>query len=72
MDEIPNLGMVEDCQMCIDRLWVDSDEHQTLVKDAWKKLYDEGYAIDRNKVDGLLEGESLVPTEVWMRAHVTS
>lgn len=35
-----------------------------LVGDAWKKLYDEGYAVDGENFDGLLKGESLVPTEV--------
>jgi len=69
MKEIPDLGTVEDRQKRVERSRVDSDEHQTLVKDARKKLYDEGYAVDGENVDGLLKGESLVPTEVFMRAR---
>jgi len=69
MKEIPDLGTAEDRQKRVERSRVDSDEHQTLVKDARKKLYDEGYAVDGENVDGLLKGESLVPTEVFMRAR---
>jgi len=64
MDEIPNLGTTEDRKVRIEKQRADSDEHQTLVKDARKKLYDEGYAVDGEHVDGLLKDESLVPTEV--------
>ena len=52
MDEIPNLGTTEDRKMRIEKQRADSDEHQTLVKDARKKLYDEGYAVDGDHVDG--------------------
>ena len=41
------------------------------MKNAWKKLYDEGYTVDGEHVDGLLKDESLVPTEVWMSTHAT-
>ena len=64
MDEIPELGTVEDRKMRIEKQRTDSDEHQTLVRTARKKLYDEGYAVDGEHVDGLLKDESLVPTEV--------
>jgi len=72
MDEIPNLSTMEDRQTCVERSRVDSNAYQTLVKDVQKKLYDEGYAVDGEKVDGLLKGESLVPTEVWMRAYAAT
>ena len=68
MDEIPNLGTPEDRKARVEKLRVNSDEHQMLVKNARKKLYEEGYAVDGENVDGLLKGESLVPTEVWTRA----
>lgn len=71
MDEIPNLGTTEDRQARIEKLRVDSDERQTLVRDARKKLYDEGYAVDGERVDGLLKDESLVPTEVRTRNYAT-
>jgi len=64
MDEIPNLGTAEDRKIRIEKQRTDSDERQKHVKDARKKLYDEGYAVDGEKVDGLLKDESLVPTEV--------
>ena len=37
------------------------------VDAARKSLYDEGYAITGDYVDGLLKGESLVPTKVFVR-----
>jgi len=70
MDEIPNLGTTEDRQTRLEKPRVDSAEYRTLVKDARKKLYDEGYAVDGDRVDGLLKGESLVPTEVGSRTHI--
>ena len=72
MDNVPNLGTTEDRQARLEKQRVDSDEHQALVKEARKKLYDEGYAVDGEYVDGLLKDESLVPTEVRMRAHLIS
>ena len=71
MDDIPNLGTAEDQQTRLEKQRVDSTEYWTLVKDAQKKLYDEGYAVDGEHVDGLLKDESLVPTEVWMSTHAT-
>jgi len=70
MDEVPNLGTVEDRKICVEKQQVDSDEHQTCVKDARKKLYDEGYAVNGEHVDGFLKNESLVPTEVRMWVHI--
>ena len=67
MDEIPGLGTAEDRQLRLEKQRTDSVERQTLIRDARKKLYDEGYAVDGEHVDGLLKGESLVPTEVRMR-----
>jgi len=69
MDEIPNLGTVGDRTTRVEKQRVDSDGYQALVKSARKKLYDEGYAVDGEHVDGLLKGESLVPTEVRTKAH---
>lgn len=67
MDEIPNLGTTEDRKTRLEKPRVDSAEYQKVVKEARKKLYDEGYAVDGERVDELLKGESLVPTEVGMR-----
>lgn len=67
MDEIPNLGTTEDRKICLEKPRVDSAEYQKVIKDAQKKLYDEGYAVDSERVDELLKGESLVPTEVGMK-----
>ena len=72
MDEIPNLGTMEDRRAHVEKQQVNSDEHQGCVKDARKKLYDEGYAVDGDHVDGLLKDESLVPTEVRTRVHATA
>ena len=69
MDEIPDLGTTEDRQSRLEKPRVDSPEYRTLVRDARKKLYDEGYAVDGERVDELLKGESLVPTEVGTRAR---
>jgi len=67
MDEILNLGTTEDRQSRLEKPRVDSAEYRTLVKDAQKKLYNEGYAVDGERVDELLKGKSLVPTEVGTR-----
>ena len=64
MDEVPNLGTAEDRKIRIEKQRVDSDERQKLVQDVRKKLYEEGYAVDGEKVGGILKGESLIPTEV--------
>ena len=42
------------------------------MKDAWKKLYDKGYTVDGDHIDGLLKDEPLVPTEVRTRVHATA
>lgn len=72
MDEIPELGTPEDKKTRVENLRTDSEEYRKLVRDARTKLYDEGYAVDGEKVDGLLKGESLVPTVVRFGTHVTA
>ena len=69
MDEIPNLGIMEDRKTCVEKQRADTDEYWKLVQEARKTLYKEGYAVDGEKVDGLLKGESLVPTEVCAMAY---
>ena len=69
MDEIPNLGTVEDRQTRVEKQRANTDKHQALVKEARKTLYEEGYAVDGEQVDGLLKDESLIPTVVRVRAH---
>jgi len=64
MDDIPNIGTEEDRKARFEKKRVDSDERRACVDDARKKLYDEGYAVDGEAVDGFLKNESLVPTEV--------
>ena len=69
MDEIPDLGTTEDRKTRIEKQRADTDEYRQLVQEARKTLYEDGYAVDGEKVDGLLKGESLVPTEVCAAAH---
>ena len=64
MDGIPNIGTTEDRKIHLEKPRVDSDECRARVDNARKKLYDEGYAVDGEIVDGFLKNESLVPTEV--------
>jgi hypothetical protein len=72
MDDIPNLGTIEDRKMRLTMQRLDSSERQALVSSARKKLYEEGYAVDGETVGGLLKDESLVPTEVKVHVTVTS
>ena len=46
----------------------DDAERRKKVDEARKNLYDKGYAISGDYVDGLLKGESMVPTLV--RIHL--
>ena len=64
-DQIYTLGR-EDDRKCREELrHQDNDERRKKVDDARKSLYDEGYAIAGDHVNGLLKDKSLVPTKVF-------
>ena len=72
MDDVPNIGTTEDRGIRLEKQRVDSEERRACVDNARKKLYDEGYAVDGETVDGFLKNESLVPTEVIVCTCSTS
>lgn len=43
---------------------VDNEEHQRKVEEARTAIYDDGYVVNSEVVEGLLKPESLVPTQV--------
>ena len=64
-DQIYTLGREDDRKRREELCRRDNDERRKKVDDAHKSLYNEGYAITGDHVDGLLKGESLVPTKVF-------
>jgi hypothetical protein len=68
-DEIPKLGMEEDRQTRERLRRVDSVERQARVEGARKNLYENGYAITADCVDGILKDGSLIPTKVGRLHH---
>ena len=65
IDQIYALGREEDRKRREDSRREDDDERRKRVDAARKSLYDDGYAITGDHVDGLLKDESLVPTKVF-------
>ena len=63
-DEIFKLGRDEDRHARQELRRVDTVERQGRVDHARKNLYNEGYALTSDYVDGFLKEESLVPTKV--------
>lgn len=68
IDQICGLGREDDRQLREDLRREDNDDRQRKVDAARKSLYDEGFAITGDYVDGLLKDESLVPTKVFSPA----
>jgi hypothetical protein len=64
MDQIMDLGTPEDSQQRTAGARVDSAERQTLVQDARKLIFKEGYVVNSKHVKDLLKPTSLVPTTV--------
>ena len=65
IDQIYTLGREDDRKRREDSRREDDDERRRKVDAARKSLYDNGYAITGDYVDGLLKDESLVPTKVF-------
>lgn len=64
IDQIYALGREDDRKRREESCRKDDAERQKKVDDARKSLYNDGYAIAGDHVDGLLKDESLVPTKV--------
>jgi uncharacterized protein YcbX len=63
-DDISKLGKEEDRRIRQELRRVDTVERQDRVNQARTNLYQNGYALSGDYVDGLLREESLVPTQV--------
>jgi hypothetical protein len=63
-DQIYTLGRNDDRKWREESCRRDDDERRKKVDDARRTLYEEGYAITGDHVDGLLKDESLVTTKV--------
>ena len=72
VDQIYTLGREEDRKRREELSRRDDNERRKKVDDARKSLYDEGYAITGDHVDGLLKDESLVPTKVFVSPFTPS
>jgi hypothetical protein len=68
--DIPKFGTEEDHRTREELRRVDSIERQGRVEGARKNLYENGYALSGDYVDGALKHGSLVPTKVG-RLHWT-
>jgi hypothetical protein len=66
IDQIYALGREDDRKRREELCRQDDDTRRKKVDDARKSLYDEGYAITGDHVDGLLKDDSLVPTKVFV------
>lgn len=65
IDQIHTLGREDDRKRREELCRKDDAERRKKVDDARKSLYNNGYAITGDHVDGLLKDESLVPTKVF-------
>ncbi|KAF9646621.1 hypothetical protein BDM02DRAFT_3188673 [Thelephora ganbajun] len=63
INQIQAIGREDDRKCREESRQQDDAERRKKVDDARKSLYDEGYAIAGDHVDGLLKDESLVPTK---------
>ena len=68
IDQIHAIGREDDRKRREETRRQDDTERRRKVDDARKSLYDEGYAIAGDHVDGLLKDKSLVPTKVFVFA----
>lgn len=62
--QIYALGRDDDRKQREESCREDNTQRRKKVDDAHKSLYEEGYAITGDHVDGLLKNESMVPTKV--------
>ena len=69
INEICAIGQEDDQKRWEELCQRDDTQQQNKVDDAWRSLYDEGYAITGNHVDGLLKEESPIPTKVIFLIH---
>ena len=65
IDQIYAIGREDDRKRREESRRQDNVERRGKVDNARKSLYDEGYAITGDHVNGLLKDESLVPTKVF-------
>ena len=63
-DKIPEIGRDEDRRTRVESSRTDTIERQAQVDQARKNLYEDGYALAGDHVDGILKDSSLVPTRV--------
>jgi len=63
-DKIHAIGREDDRKRREELRRCDNIERRKKVDEAREWLYDKGYAITGDKVDGLLKDESMVPTKV--------
>ena len=68
IDQIHAIGQEDDQRRCEGSCRRDDIEQRNKVDSACKKLYDEGYVITGDNIDGLLKDESLVLTKVFVLA----
>jgi len=66
IDQIHALGREDDRKRREELRREDNNERREKVEGARKSLYNEGYAITGEHVDGLLKDESMVPTKVFL------
>ena len=71
IDQISTLGQDDDRRRREESLRLDDVNRRKSVHDARRSLYQEGYAISGDHVDGLLKEESRVPTEVFVSFYHT-
>ena len=63
-DQISAIGRDDDRKRRVELRRSDNTERREIVNKARKQLYEEGYAITGDHVDGLLKETSQVPTKV--------
>lgn len=68
-DEIFKIGREDDRCTREELRRVDTTERQARVEQARKNLYESGYALGGDHVDGFLKEGSLVPTKVRWPLH---
>ena len=65
IDQICALGRESDRKLREELCREDNNERRRRIDNAHKSLYDEGYAIAGDHVDGILKDESQIPTKVF-------
>jgi hypothetical protein len=63
-EDIPNLGTSADKKLREQLERKDNETWHSLVAEARRLMYDDGYAINGDKVDSILKDISAVPTKV--------